>query len=626
MSENEHAIPAVGFAVDVPGLPSATLSRALASLKHGTLPVILDSGTSAELAGHHATATMDDIVDPLVLDYALWPIELCEAHPALLSPRIETRRLAQFSALNRCGRRLDLAVGWSGSVASSQGTQEESPVFDAADPHLLSDRYLAFVTQLEATLPELTVGLAKHAARLATRVDAAMAHALASDAEARRAVFDRLTVADAASSIPWERLRPPTTGLAVLYNFSPFADTGSTVAAKRLRQFGATVDVVACSSVNRKKIDSTIEVLSRPYVSSQKFLDMSPSWASWAPFEQFCIKGLQEIESLEETGRDYEFLYSRAMWAPSHFLAAAYKLRRPSIKWTAEYSDPLSLDVEGNPRGGPVPRNPFLDALVAPVEREYGTIPEEHFTLFGLAEIIPFALSETVLFTNDLQRQIMLEHVYSPALAESVESRSVVSNHPTLPPEYYGARKVDYDVDPGKLNLAYFGEFYATRGITDLTVAMRMLPPAVREHINVHVFTNFIPEDGLKARPPGMSRAAFSGLVKRALDGVGADGIEHLVRFNASLPYLEFLGVTKEFDFLIVNDAHSGAKHSVNPYLPSKWSDYAGASAPAWALVEDGSSLSCRPAAVKTPVGDPNAARDMLWRLVEEKIGARIDA
>lgn len=169
------------------------------------------------------------------------------------------------------------------------------------------------------------------------------------------------------------------------------------------------------------------------------------------------------------------------------------------------------------------------------------------------------------------------------------------------------------------VNVAYFGEFYVTRGITDITLAMAMLPQHIRDRIRLHVFTNFVPEGGLATRPPGFSKAQFDALVRRAQDGVGAHGMEHLVRFNASLPYLDFLAVTRQFDYLVVNDAQSGSRHTRNPFLPSKWSDYRGSQAEVWALVEDGSMLSTMPTALQTPLGDPAAARDVLWERVEAK-------
>lgn len=46
------------------------------------------------------------------------------------------------------------------------------------------------------------------------------------------------------------------------------------------------------------------------------------------------------------------------------------------------------------------------------------------------------------------------------------------------------------------------------------------------------------------------------------------------------------------YDYLLVNDAETKGIKPLNPYLPSKVSDYLGANVPFWALVEAGSPLS----------------------------------
>lgn len=492
---------------------------------------------------------------------------------------------------------------------------------DPARPHEAVDALLALArARRDAADPDA----ARLYGRLAELAAGDLAGPLAADDGLRRAVFDRLAVDEAAWAVPWDALRAEASVLGILYNFQPFADTGSTVATKRLRVLGRTADVISCSFLHHKKIDPTVAAISRPYVARQRYLEMRPSWASWHAFAEFAAEARDQAAAWRADGARYDTLYTRANWAPSHYAGALVKEEDPTLHWIAEFSDPLSLDVQGKRRGDPLDRSDLLlRRLVAPVEERYGPIPDNHFSIFGLAEILPYAMADTVQFTNELQMAAMLEHVYSPELAERVRERADVSHHPSLPPAYYTARPVSYEVDPDMVNLAYFGEFYVTRGITDVTLAMSMLPPEIRDRIRLHVFTNFVPEGGLATRPPGFSRAQFDALVKRAQDGVGAHGIEHLVRFNASLPYLEFLAVTAGFDYLIVNDAHSGPLHDVNPFLPSKWSDYRGSSARTWALVEDGSVLSTMPTAVSTPVGDPAAARAVLWDLVERKTGDR---
>ncbi|AKK02034.1 hypothetical protein CEPID_00700 [Corynebacterium epidermidicanis] len=424
------------------------------------------------------------------------------------------------------------------------------------------------------------------------------------------------------SRIDWSLLQPEVEGLALLYNFSPFQDTGATVASKRIRNFGKTVDVIACSMLHRKKIDPTIETISQPYVRKKKFLSTAPSWDSFPKYESYVRRAIREAEMLMQEGAKYKFIYSRAMWAPSLYAGAMFKIKHPEIKWIAEFSDPLSRDVEGKRRGAALPQDSLLLAEFAKrIELPKEQISE--FNVFELAEYLVYILADEIVFTNTNQKNIMLDQIYESDfgrnLFDEVEKKSSVQNHPTLPREYYSVVDSDYKVSDQFLNLAYFGEFYSSRGITEVTAAIRSLPDCIRKRIKLHVFTNYIPPSEGGARPRQLSEAQFNELVERAHEGVGSKGIEENVSFNASLPYLKFLATTDRFDVLIVNDARSGEHHKINPYLPSKWSDYAGSSASSWAFIEAGSILSTKNAKYKTPVGDVLTARKLLWDLVLEK-------
>ena len=57
------------------------------------------------------------------------------------------------------------------------------------------------------------------------------------------------------------------------------------------------------------------------------------------------------------------------------------------------------------------------------------------------------------------------------------------------------------------------------------------------------------------------------------------------------LDYLTFLNASTKFDILLVNDVSTIGNWEKNPYLPSKLSDYLGASCDIWAITEKGSVL-----------------------------------
>ena len=435
----------------------------------------------------------------------------------------------------------------------------------------------------------------------------------------RRRFLSDLLQAKSSRDIAWSKIVPPAKGIAFLYNFSPFQDTGATVASKRIRNFAQSFDVVSCSFLHRKKQDLTIECIADPYIASKYFLPIAPSWASWEPFKTFAIRANNFAERKIAEGAFYETLYSRAMWAPSMFAASLFKKRHPSVHWIAEFSDPMSLDVEGLPRGGSVPDDELTRVFITDLVTKYPELEDVEYSVFSLAEYLVYAFADEIMFTNSNQKSEMLDRISSPKLKARVEEKAVVSNHPTLPRSYYLREESGYEVDDSKLNLGYFGEFYSSRSITEVTAAIRTLPEKLRERVHLHVFTNFIPSGPGNQRPRNMSRRQYEDYVKRAYDGVGAEGIEDQVTFNASLPFLKFLSTTEKLDYLIVNDAKTGSHHSVNPFLPSKWSDYAGSSAKSWGFVEPSSILSNKPVTVKTAVGDALGARTQLWEMVMEK-------
>ena len=510
------------------------------------------------------------------------------------------------------------AVEGSDSIANQQLS-----VCDESSAIVASHTDLQLMCQLDKVLAEIidTCFNARIRAKLkeASTINASWIKDFFEDSPELRIETSDYIQAHSSTSFPWNSVLPAAEGIALLYNFSPFQDTGATVASKRIRNMGKTVDVIACSFLHKKKQDTTVETIAAPYVGSRYFLPLAPSWASWEPFSTFTLKANDYAEKLLEENPKYDFLYTRAMWAPSHFAGAFFKLNHSHIRWIAEFSDPLSLDVEGLPRGTAVTDDDLSRFFISKIAEQFPDLDQEKITVFSLAELLPYAFADELLFTNSHQLETMLEHIPSIALKERVQEHARVSNHPTLPREYYGIETSDYKVNADVVNLGYFGEFYSSRSITEVTAAMRTLPDALAKRVHLHVFTNYIPAGEGNRRPRNLSKKQFDDLVERAYHGVGAYGIEDRVTFNPSLPYLKFLATTEKLDYLIVNDAQSGQHHEINPYLPSKWSDYAGSSAKTWGFIEDGSVLSTKPIDVKTPIGDALSARVQLWDIITEK-------
>jgi hypothetical protein len=171
----------------------------------------------------------------------------------------------------------------------------------------------------------------------------------------------------------------------------------------------------------------------------------------------------------------------------------------------------------------------------------------------------------------------------------------VLFRSPTLPPPFYRREPSDYDLDPERVHVGYFGVFYATRGLTEVTDALAGLPGRVRARVQLHVFTT--DPDEVAA-------------------GVSAAGLGDVVRVNGYRPFLEFLHLTTRFDVLLVNDAdHEGT----NPYLPSKLSDYLGSGSDVWAISQPGSVLSRQPVAYASTLHDVGAAAGVLTRIATRR-------
>ncbi len=74
--------------------------------------------------------------------------------------------------------------------------------------------------------------------------------------------------------------------------------------------------------------------------------------------------------------------------------------------------------------------------------------------------------------------------------------------------------------------------------------------------------------------------------------------------------------MTTKFDCLIVNDARK--KGEINPYLPSKLSDYLGSETDIWVIYEEGSEMSKFDVKYKSIIGDINSLRQTFKQIIQD--------
>jgi glycosyltransferase involved in cell wall biosynthesis len=403
-----------------------------------------------------------------------------------------------------------------------------------------------------------------------------------------------------AFNLPWfpysSLNRGTARDLAFLYCFLPYRDTSALVAARRIRERGVPLDVVANRLDKVRSADPWSLEVCHEFLDQMIVTETPQAMGSWRCIRIFTEEALSRVEQLIAQKGPYESVYSRSMWPASHFAAAAFKLKHPESSWIAEFSDPMLYDIHGVPRPDLIDDDELFAALREAVLARGFAAPDGR-RMWEWVELIAYALADQVVFTNSNQREYMLSYVEDSSLADRAAGISTVEHHPTLPWRFYEMEPADYELDHARVNLAYFGAFYETRALSEVLAALAGLDSRQRRRVQLHIFTGAVDDTTEKIRDAGLA---------------------DVVKVNAYLPFLAFLNATTRFDVLLVNDADTSSHHRINPYLPSKLSDYLGSGSSIWSLVEDGSVLSGIPAAYTSRLGDVAGARGVLLEILGE--------
>lgn len=398
--------------------------------------------------------------------------------------------------------------------------------------------------------------------------------------------------------LPWDVVNHDTArDLAISYCFPPFLDTSGMVAARRLRLRGVPTDVISHSLAGIRGQDPTSLWVSAPVVDRRRMLRGPASFANWDTIRTFTEETLETVREWEQHKGPYRSVYSRAMAAASHFAAAMVKLRSPEIRWIAEISDPMLLDTIGQKRPPEIGDDWLTAELAAGLTAAGFPPPPDMHRMYEWVEYVVYALADEVIFTNELQRDLMMGYCRDQALAGRAKERSIISAHPTLPPYYYGIQDPRTDLDPDVLNIAYFGVFYANRGLDEVTTALNSLENPDRRRVRLHVFVDSVNSLRLEVLQAGLA---------------------DVISVHPFVPYLEFLALTTRFDVVLVNDTRASEHLGLNPYLPSKVSDYLGSGTPIWAVYEPGSVLSTMACRYRTAIGDAHGAHQELLTMLRE--------
>ena len=393
----------------------------------------------------------------------------------------------------------------------------------------------------------------------------------------------------------WGGLRTEKASRLVFsYCFPPFADTSANVTAKVIRNDAELVDVFYANMGRVRGHDDSTQLIVDPYLVHAEELDVVASFAHWGAISSYARQAARKAAKRAKASGTYKSMYSRALWSGSHVAAALFKDNHPETRWEAEFSDPLCIGVDGQPRPGKLTRGVTTHKLKAMVTRsDWPNI--SYTTHFELTELVTLLYADEVIFTNSNQRQVMLER-YPTDLQEFVRAKSTIRHHAEPTKEMYQLVEAGYALDANRINIGYFGSFYANRGIADVLAALQDHPG--RNRFRLHIFT---------AAPEKLRRHLWN------------HPVEECLCINGPMPYLEFLNVSTRFDALVVNDTDiAGTALSLNPFLPSKYADYIGSGAAVWGVIEEGSPLSRLPLEFTSQTGDVEQARGVLDELLRD--------
>ncbi|PEQ82704.1 hypothetical protein CN481_24675 [Bacillus sp. AFS006103] len=382
--------------------------------------------------------------------------------------------------------------------------------------------------------------------------------------------------------------------LVISYCFPPYVDTSGNVMAKRIRNMDGIVDVVYNKMDKVREKDNRLNALVDDLIEERIEIPSYPSFSNWKAIDDFCTLGMNKIDR----NKKYKEIYSRAMWPGSHFLAFQYKILNPKVKWVAEFSDPIILDIHGKTRTANIENESFIKKANKLIGKKHKLPPITDANLFFWCEYLPYLFADELVFTNENQLKYMLDSFPIKRVRNIIKGKAVISPQPTLSKDYYNLTESEYLLDKEKVNIAYFGTFYQTRNLDDLFSGLENVDEQLKKYINLHIFT---------ANPTALQ------------EDLKGSNLEQYVNINPYVSYYEFLNLTTNFDCLVVNDAKTKQNKPINPYLPSKLSDYIGSGTNIWGIYEENSILSGYPLAYKSELGKIEQATSMFEQIVQDK-------
>lgn len=353
--------------------------------------------------------------------------------------------------------------------------------------------------------------------------------------------------------------------LVISYCYAPYIDTSGVVMSKRVRAMNKPVDLISNSMSKVRETDHELLKIANLHLGKHIELNASQSFANWKAIKQFSDLTLDSVHQLVKSRKVYDELYSRAMWPASHIAAAVIKMKYPQMKWIAEFSDPILVDVSGKQRFEEIGTEwLWQQGFISNMDDNTNN------NLFYWCEQLPYLYADELIFTNTNQLAYMLSYT-DPQQFDMILNKAKIVPQPTLDRPFYEMSSAKLERDADSIYLGYFGSFYVNRGFKPFIDAWAGLPENVKYKLKLYIYTQQDADSVLQAVP---------------------EDLKAQIVFQKYVGYFDFLALSDQFDGLVVMDAQTKGLKMNNPYLPSKISDYLGSKAKTLALVEEGSPMS----------------------------------
>lgn len=381
--------------------------------------------------------------------------------------------------------------------------------------------------------------------------------------------------------------------LIISYLFPPADDISGIVQAKRILTDKKLVDIVVTDSGNDLSFD--FAEVTEEYINEKIIIEMNDEPMDFPKgILLFIEKGMEE---LEKRNNNYKKISSISWRVSNHFLALEYKFRHPEVFWSAEFSDPMLYDIFNKKRNTKLDDITYITRLNEEISKlgDYPLI-ENPSNLYFVVEYLTYLFADEVIFTNENQREVMLCQ-FPVDIYDKVMSKSRICPIPTLDDKYYHLNEVDAKIDDSFINIAFFGSYYPKRHFESIFYAFDSLHHKYKDKIKLHMY---------------VSNTRFLKELIKGLD------IGESIVINEIVDYLDFLNLTTKFDVLIATDLSTQNNFKVNPYLPSKISDYMGSGRDIWMINEKGSVMSKYDVKYTSDIRDYSTSRDVLIEILKD--------